>query len=196
MQQVAAVRSVKQAVRMLKHMKVQSPAQGRTHHQGIACSVPSLTFPMQKFEVPRYVEFFLTPTASASESTVVVIRVMGQTACGPQAMGGTELVGFRDDFVDVPPQPVASSLAFYPNPASGSLLIQLESPRNQSAEVKVYDVSGRFVRDLGVTQAAAGTTEIRWDGRDHNGRRVHSGFYLVRVKTDDKLVTRRVSILK
>jgi hypothetical protein len=162
----------------------------------IACSVPSFTFPMSAYEVPRYVEFFLTPTETASDSAVLNVDVVGSTTCGPQPMGGTRLVVLRSYFLDVPSSARPWSLAFSPNPFSDMLSIHLQSPRRDRVGVEIFDVAGRLVRRLGEADVPAGATVIQWDGRITGGSRARSGLYLVRVKTANRTVTHRVAFLR
>jgi hypothetical protein len=93
-----------------------------------------------------------------------------------------ELVG-----VESPPRPVtqrASSVVLYPsipNPASGSCLIRYALPEPSSVSLKVYDISGRLVRELDGGVRSAGIHFIRWDGKGGGGRLVPSGIYFLRL---------------
>ncbi|TMQ57061.1 MAG: hypothetical protein E6K76_11550 [Candidatus Eisenbacteria bacterium] len=52
-----------------------------------------------------------------------------------------------------------------------------------SAEVSLYDVSGRLVRTIARGQYPAGYQSAIWDGRDLQGRRAASGIYFLRSTT-------------
>jgi hypothetical protein len=78
-------------------------------------------------------------------------------------------------------------------------------------ELAVYDLHGRLVRQLIPAQPTCGSIELDaglfgrtefgiidpcittiWDGRDHQGRRVDRGVYLLRLKTREGTQTRRI----
>lgn len=60
-------------------------------------------------------------------------------------------------------------------------LFIVRAPKAGSADVTVFDIAGRKVRDLGGVLLVAGPNELAWDGRDDSGRLVPNGIYLNRV---------------
>ena len=60
----------------------------------------------------------------------------------------------------------------------------------------MYDVSGRLVRTLTGGDQPAGRHVAAWDGADANGRALPNGIYLVRLSTDGRQITRRVTRLR
>ncbi len=97
---------------------------------------------------------------------------------------------------DVPSQPEAffdaSTLAAWPNPASGRQTFQWRSPDSKGSPVVIVDAGGRLVRTLAPTRAGSGTdsgadagadaeTVAIWDGRDRWGHLVAAGVYFARV---------------
>jgi hypothetical protein len=85
-----------------------------------------------------------------------------------------------------------------PNPFNPSTSIRFVvpagSPRPYS--LRVYDVRGKLVRELGNGPIDAGTHAIRWDGRDDRGAPVASGVYLYRVSAGTEIVTGKMALLK
>jgi hypothetical protein len=55
----------------------------------------------------------------------------------------------------------------------------------------LYDVRGRAVRKLVDQDAAAGTFDAHWDGRDESGVRAARGVYIARFMLDGKVVENR-----
>ncbi len=55
-----------------------------------------------------------------------------------------------------------------------------------SAEVSLYDASGRLVRTVARGQYPAGYQSAVWDGRDARGKRVAAGIYFLRVASEGK----------
>lgn len=71
-----------------------------------------------------------------------------------------------------------SSLWVWPNPFTAELRIALTGSPVAGGQVRIYDLRGRCVRDLG----SLGTAPLRWDGRDAQGRQVSAGVYLLRAE--------------
>lgn len=84
-----------------------------------------------------------------------------------------------------------------PNPTvSGTRVVFASPSRNLGAGV--FDVTGRLVRNLPVARvsSSANTYETAWDGRNANGRTAAPGVYFVRITSDDKAGTARVTIAR
>jgi flagellar hook assembly protein FlgD len=73
-----------------------------------------------------------------------------------------------------------------PNPVRSTALVGFIVPRAGNVSMSVYDIAGRLVRALPTTVFPAGRNEIRWDGRDRDGRQVSSGVYFCRVNAGDR----------
>lgn len=84
----------------------------------------------------------------------------------------------------------------YPNPFSEATSLRYRLAARGPATLEVFDLLGRRVRVLAEGVQSAGVHEVRWDGLDADGRRVASGVYLVRLRTDAATATRRVSLLR
>ncbi len=71
------------------------------------------------------------------------------------------------------------------------------APRPGVANVAcaVYDVTGRVVRVLHDGLVESGRTRIAWEGTDDRGRRVAPGIYFVRAQANERVVTRKVSLV-
>ncbi len=68
-----------------------------------------------------------------------------------------------------------------PNPFGAATTIPFALERAGSAELSVFDVSGRLVRRLAQGWLEAGAHALTWDGTDAQGRRVAPGVYLYRL---------------
>jgi arylsulfotransferase ASST/flagellar hook capping protein FlgD len=82
-----------------------------------------------------------------------------------------------------------------PNPSHGSIRVRLGLPREGPAEVSVFDLAGRLVARVSTEPRAAGWHDLRWDGRDRNGRPVASGVYFVRLGESPSM-SRRFVVLR
>jgi len=97
----------------------------------------------------------------------------------------------------VPPNaPVAAShLSAAPNPFGGGTTIRYALARTGHADVRVYDLAGRQVRQLVDGTVPAGEHAVPWNGRDDSGQRVRPGVYLYRVRAGGVAEARRVVVL-
>jgi hypothetical protein len=126
---------------------------------------------------------FDLPNDSVARFVVHIIGASDST----ELIRKAELLG-----VEFPPDPVANStsdVVLYPsipNPASGSCLIRYALSKPSPVLLKVYDVSGRLVRELEKGLRSAGANSARWDGRDEFGKPVANGVYLYRLEVLDK----------
>ena len=73
-----------------------------------------------------------------------------------------------------------------PNPFSETTRIDLNvtAPGQSDLSIRIYDVSGRLVRNLGHEPRSPGTIAVVWDGKNNAGNRVQSGIYLLRVAAE------------
>ncbi len=83
-----------------------------------------------------------------------------------------------------------------PNPMTSATTLTIDLPGAADANLRIYDVSGRLVRELAAMHLPAGRHEFRWDGRDDEGRRVARGTYLARLEADQVVRTRKVSVTR
>ncbi len=88
------------------------------------------------------------------------------------------------------------SISLYPNPAPGNVRCNLSVNRREHITIKIFDVTGRIVRDIVNTEVGAGTHEFCWDRCDNNRKHVSSGTYLFVIEIGDRTLTRTVSIIE
>ena len=77
----------------------------------------------------------------------------------------------------------ALELSAWPSVMSDRTQLRLSRGLDTTAELQVFDVKGRLVRNLTVH---TGQLTVGWDGRDGNGRNVASGVYLARIRGDQE----------
>jgi hypothetical protein len=116
---------------------------------------------------------------------------------------GVDINTYADDGY-APPLPVEDALALdgvksleiFPNPfnPSATLVVNLGNPDMRALSLKVYDLRGRVVADL-VKQGGAGlrngATAFVWN----SGNRA-SGTYIVKLFAGNRIITRRMTLLK
>lgn len=72
-----------------------------------------------------------------------------------------------------------------PNPSSGLARLTFVLPRDGKAELTVFGVDGRRVRELARGPHRAGEHHCAWDGRDDGGTPAAPGLYFVRLRVAD-----------
>jgi len=86
-----------------------------------------------------------------------------------------------------------------PNPFNPTTWIAYRVPSDLPAAapvpLTVVDLRGRHVRTFAVDRTA-GLHEVRWDGTDETGAAVATGIYVTRFVCGDRLVTRKMTLLK
>ena len=110
-------------------------------------------------------------------------------------------VGFLvvSDSVDWGPPPIDSLQNVMspgrPNPflAESRFSVSIDEPAD--ANVAVFDVLGRRVRQVFRGRLPAGTTELMWNGRRDDGARAMAGIYFYRLEMRGRVISRRLVLL-
>lgn len=132
-----------------------------------------------------------------NDSTVkFVLHIIGAVD-STDLMQKAELVGVESQADPV--SQIVSRVMLYPitpNPARGSCLIRYVLPEPSPVTLRVYDVSGRLVRELEKGLRSAGANSVRWDGRDESGRPMAGGVYFYRLEVSDKSWVKKTVLLR
>ena len=86
-------------------------------------------------------------------------------------------------------------LAATPNPFRESARFALQVASSGRVRLQVLDLSGRQVRSLFDANAEPRTLDVTWDGRDHSGRRVSPGAYVIVATQPAGILARKVLLL-
>ena len=101
-----------------------------------------------------------------------------------------EMVGIDDD------EPLPDDIRIvrnYPNPFNARTVIKLNLADNQYRKLDLFDITGRFISTLFEGYDAE---SIVWDGTDGHGNELASGIYFYRLKTSDRTVWRKMTLLR
>ena len=95
----------------------------------------------------------------------------------------------------------AAPLAFalsqnQPNPFGGATEISYALPAPTLVELSVYNVAGQVVRVLASGERAPGRYATAWDGRDETGRPVAAGLYFYRLVAGERVVTKKMTMMR
>ncbi len=99
----------------------------------------------------------------------------------PQASTGVTLLQSR-------PNP------FHPGTAETTIQFALE--QESKAKLQVFDISGRLVKTLAEGSFEQGVHTVLWNGRDERGHTLSSGVYFYRLKAGERILNRRLVILR
>lgn len=84
----------------------------------------------------------------------------------------------------------------YPNPFNPSTTFPFFLPQGERVAMKIFDASGRLVRDLADGRFSAGRHDIRWDGNNNMGQPVSSGQYVYQLQIGKDVQNRTCVLLK
>ncbi len=99
-----------------------------------------------------------------------------------------------------PPEILANGVRLfsnYPNPFNPQTTIAFELPKQESVNLRVFDMAARLVKELvrGAV-STSGRHEVVWDGRDDAGRQVASGTYFYLLEAGNYSETKRMVLVK
>ncbi|RMG92518.1 MAG: T9SS C-terminal target domain-containing protein [Chloroflexi bacterium] len=86
--------------------------------------------------------------------------------------------------------------ANYPNPFNPVTHLEFGLPHAEWVTLKVYDLLGREVKTLVSERLDAGNYTVQWDGRDDLGRPAASGIYLYRLQAGERVLTRKMMLVR
>jgi len=140
---------------------------------------------------PETLEFWIPP-AFYQDSLIEVVfeRIAGDfAAVGPIYIYQYEYAEGEGGFPGGPMaqenQPLnKTSLILFPNPFIQTLNIKFQNQTEKWVSVKVYDVSGRLVKNL-YTGIVNGNHTLTWSGNDDYGRIVAQGIYFLKFEDFD-----------
>lgn len=103
-----------------------------------------------------------------------------------------------EEHAELAPQTPAHSLRVFPNPARGTVTIQVQvAPAAGLVPICIYDARGRCVRHLSAPVAGSGSgafVTAQWDHDDDEGRTVPDGVYFIRCR-DGAIMHGRTAVL-
>ncbi|MFH1068130.1 MAG: FlgD immunoglobulin-like domain containing protein [Candidatus Glassbacteria bacterium] len=86
----------------------------------------------------------------------------------------------------------------FPNPFNPSTTFSFTIGGNapQNASLDIFDIRGKFIKQLGSGTREPGKYFIFWDGKDSEGKHISSGIYFYRLVAGDYISIRKMVILK
>ncbi len=88
-------------------------------------------------------------------------------------------------------------LSNYPNPFNPSTTIRFLLKEKSTVYLKIYNLKGQLVKSIIQPNMSSGYNTISWDGESNSGKKLSSGIYLYKLKTDSGLSqTKRMVLIK
>ncbi|NQV18258.1 MAG: T9SS type A sorting domain-containing protein, partial [Armatimonadetes bacterium] len=84
----------------------------------------------------------------------------------------------------------------YPNPFNPETKISFSLPQDQEIELTVYNLKGQKVRTLYTGITSSGEQSLVWNGKDDDGKSVGSGLYFYKLRTENKVYSKKMLLLK
>ncbi len=84
----------------------------------------------------------------------------------------------------------------YPNPFRDATTISFLVPSRQQVVLRVYDTSGRMIKNLVDEELVAGEYRYQWNGSDYKNSAMDPGMYFYRLEIGDKWETGKVVLLR
>jgi hypothetical protein len=102
----------------------------------------------------------------------------------------------RSDFASTNTEPLEFQINCFPNPFNPVTNIRATVPEDGLLQITIFNILGEKVLDLNNSIVTKGIYEFSWNGIDASLNPVNSGIYIVLVRTDSKMLTQKLMLLK
>ncbi|MBO8130267.1 MAG: cellulase family glycosylhydrolase [Candidatus Marinimicrobia bacterium] len=75
----------------------------------------------------------------------------------------------------------------FPNPFNDRTIIKFYLPKYLNVNVEIYDLMGRKIAQIFEGYYGKGLYELSWDAKSSDGKAISTGFYICRIKCEDKI---------
>jgi hypothetical protein len=154
------------------------------------------SFPIEQSETQD-----VRPAVGGSGGTSLVVSSVFESG-HPYASYRLEFAGLDDGTTGVPESELDTSGAritlfgAYPNPARGGTSVSFHLGESAPVTLRVYDVSGRLVREITSEALPPGDHEVAWDGLNSSGRKAASGVYVYKLSSESEVTGGKIAVLK
>ncbi|MCA9732306.1 T9SS type A sorting domain-containing protein [candidate division KSB1 bacterium] len=90
----------------------------------------------------------------------------------------------------------------YPNPfrpgfsLSEGTRIPFELQANSQVDVNIYNITGQLIKTVSADTYQPGRHEVLWDGRNETGMLAPSGTYLIRLRSNDQIISKTMQVVR
>jgi hypothetical protein len=143
----------------------------------------------------RMVESAYTTSFVAPTTGFYGIVVVNDGQSGGQFAIGLYTGAVSVDGTQLPDHDALKSIS--PNPGRSGIRIDYALHQSNHVAFDVWDISGRLVSHMEPGDKGAGEWSDAWSAKDTNGRPLHAGVYLVRMRAGDQVIgMRKVTLLE
>jgi hypothetical protein len=140
-------------------------------------------------------------TLAAGDSVTVIYAVLAGENLADLKANAVEARDWHQTAVPPEEPPVTTPAVVsmspaFPNPFHASVTFELNLPAPGRARLEVFDLRGRLVRRLVDGPMDGGITRVNWDGRDEVGRTVATGIYFCRFVAGERVVARKLVLVR
>jgi len=84
----------------------------------------------------------------------------------------------------------------HPNPVNALTTVSFALELEERVKIGIYDLTGRRLNALSDQEFAAGPHTVTWNGRDSEGEVMPSGIYVVRLESESRVESRKVTLIR
>lgn len=84
----------------------------------------------------------------------------------------------------------------YPNPFGSETEINFHIHETLTVKIKIFNILGQEINELADRKYIKGSHSIKWNGRDHNGRKVSTGIYFYQIQSGDLSQAKKMYLLR
>jgi flagellar hook assembly protein FlgD len=84
----------------------------------------------------------------------------------------------------------------YPNPFNSSTQIEFQLPQSAHVSIKIYNLRGNEIRTILNENKPAGSYRITWDGKNNHGTAMPSGIYMLQLKSNGYVQSKKMIMMK
>jgi hypothetical protein len=129
-------------------------------------------------------------SSCANHMSCGLIGAMG-VGCGEEERKMSEDVsdGRRPENGCVAPDVVLES-------QGGQTLIHYLSHGTEHSRLSIHDIRGRIVRSVPGARGSEGRNSVLWDGKNDGGERIAPGIYVIRIQAGERVVTKKMLLVR
>lgn len=149
----------------------------------------------------KWYDFFTGDSITVTNPTQNIELLPGEfriyTTVKLEKPGDDILVNVEDYYDSGEFSPIDFSLEQnFPNPFNPSTVIRYSLPKEGFVTLKIYDILGNEVKTLVNGFQYPSTHSIIWDGDNNTGSKVSSGVYFYSLQYDNKIITKKMMLIK
>ena len=83
-----------------------------------------------------------------------------------------------------------------PNPFYTSTVISYNLPEEKDISLEVFNIKGQRIKTLYLGNSTIGEHQVTWNGTDENNRKVSSGIYFYKLITPEKVISKKMLLMR